>query len=74
MLKKVLSGGSMLLCLWSGLHVPARVVTGQHQEPAGDQERHTRAQTLVALPVTTAGSTAAPGIPIEGPGGMFKRP
>ena len=74
MLEKILSGGLTLLCSWSRLHVAARFVTGQHQEPAGDLERYARAQTQVALPVTMAGSGAAPGLPIEGFGGMFKRP
>ena len=74
MLKKVLSSALTLLCSSSRLHVPARFVTGQHREPAGDLERYARAQTLVALPVTIAGSPAAPGITIEGLGGVFKRP
>jgi hypothetical protein len=74
MLKKVLSGRLTLLRSSSRLHVPAQFVTGQHQEPDSDLERHAQAQILVARPVTIAGSAAAPGIPIEGLGGVFKRP
>ena len=70
MLKMILTSGLTSLCSSSRLHVPARFVTGQHQEPAGDPERYARAQ----LPVTISGSTAAPGIPIGGLGGMLKRP
>ena len=70
MLKKVLSGGLALLCSWPRLHVSARIVTGQHQRLGPDLGRYTR----VTLPVTITASAAAPGVPIAGLGGMFKRP
>jgi hypothetical protein len=73
MLKKVLSGG-LVLCSWPRLHVLARIVTGQHERLGSDLVRYTRAQARVTLPVTIIGSAAAPGVPIEGLGGLFKTP
>jgi len=73
MLKKVLSGG-LVLCSWPRLHVLARIVTGQHERLGSDLVRYARAQAQVTPPVTITGSTAAPGVPIEVLGGMFKRP
>jgi len=57
-----------------GVHVSARIVTEQHRTVGSDLVGFTRAQAQVTLPVTSTGSAAAPGIPIEALGGMFKRP
>ena len=74
MLKKFLRGGLAVLASWRRLRVSARIGTGPHQRLGSELVRYARAHAQVTLPVMITGSAAAPGVPIEVLGGVFKRP